>query len=121
MKFIKDNWTVLVIAVLLISSWAGGGVGYQYLSELNEKLQLKIDKRDAQIDSLDAQIEDKINIIQDSHKREKSLLDSLKLSQEKQQQIINHYENLYHDIRNSSDSEYLEYLRSRRVPDIDRD
>ena len=110
MKFIKDNIVFIVIILILLGS---GGFGFNHFKDQNKELQKEIESNLKQIDSLEAQKQLYIKNISTYQLKVDSLLEGLKLSQAAQKDIKRYYEKKYNIISNSTDSEYLEYLRSR--------
>jgi hypothetical protein len=116
-EWVKKNALVLILIVVILVSWGTGGVGYKYFKDQNKVLQDSIDARDVRIAEIEVEKQAALDSVSVSHEREEKLRDSLISSQTRETNIRIHYENLYRRIRNSSDAEYLEYLRSRSVPD----
>lgn len=119
MEWVKNNALILILIVVILISWGTGGVGYKYFKDQNKILQDSIDARDVRIAELEVEKQAALDSVDVSHEREEKLRDSLISSQTRETNIRIHYENLYRRIRNSSDADYQEYIRSRNLPNPD--
>ena len=113
MKFLKDNWLLILLAIIIIIGSTVGGGAFKYLNEENRELQHKIDSNQSVIKNLKLRNESLFQFNKDSRERELRLLDELKTSKGNKEKIEKYYEERYDFINTSSDSLYLQYLRAR--------
>lgn len=119
MTWIKENPVIFFLVVIIVLSSLSGVTGVKYFKDENEKLEESIKNKQLRIDSIDALIDLKLEEVENSKEREKKLRDSLKMSQNERDEIKRRYNVLYNRIHTSTDSEYIEYLRSR-ISDTNR-
>ena len=109
----RDQIIILVLGIFLILNLMGSGIGFKAFKDHEKILQKTIDENIVQIEILEVEKEIAISNALLHSDTIKMLGDSLKMSYQNNKEIKKYYEKRIIHINSATDSEYIEYLRSR--------